>query len=653
MPDPKEFPPGAPKPSAAPDQNLGSALVYGYNRANANTREVHRANSTAGALAELLLERGVLDRDALDDRIAAIGADLERDYSSQGMGVALQEAEPSKYEQAEVPEIDCESRWHLCKGSCCKLGFALTQEDVEEGIVRWDLRRPYLIARGADGRCVHQESGSCRCSIYESRPRVCRGYDCRKDTRIWLDFDRRIPNPDLEKPDWPASVADEPAPPAEKQSGTGGVALPDVDSSSSWQPVAPGSPAAARAPLAHRARRAINRLFDSVVRPRLSVLGRSRSSFQVWGYSGLGAAILLGVFLVTIQGLSFPVLGALAATACATFLALAMATKIVTGEEKLIYYHHEVAILLTTGVALRLLGQPVLPYLELTLLAVGMFLAWGRVGCLMVGCCHGRPHTWGVRYGPDHASNGFASHLTGIRLFPIQLVEAVAVLVAVLWGTWLIVQGRAPGEALALYVMGYGAARFIFEFARGDPDRPYLGGFSEAQWTSLLLMSLVVGAGLRGDLPLHFWYVGSVGLVAIGAVAVAGRRGLASIPKHEILHPHHLDEVARILRATRSLGGTPAEASSGDDGAGRVLIGTTSQGYQLSAGTTEEEDGPLDHYGLSKRGDRLTAPIARVLERLILQLEHSSEPGELVSRKPGLFHLLVRAERQQTSSPET
>ena len=33
-------------------------------------------------------------------------------------------------------------------------------------------------------------------------PLPCRGYDCRKDKRIWLDFEQRIPNPAVERPDW-------------------------------------------------------------------------------------------------------------------------------------------------------------------------------------------------------------------------------------------------------------------------------------------------------------------------------------------------------------------------------------------------------------------------------------------------------------------
>lgn len=40
-----------------------SGLVYTHNRANANTGELHRACATAHAVTELLIERGLLDRE--------------------------------------------------------------------------------------------------------------------------------------------------------------------------------------------------------------------------------------------------------------------------------------------------------------------------------------------------------------------------------------------------------------------------------------------------------------------------------------------------------------------------------------------------------------------------------------------------------------
>jgi hypothetical protein len=65
--------------------------------------------------------------------------------------------------------------------------------------VKWDLEHPYMNAQGKDGHCVHLERGSCHCSIYRHRPIPCRAFDCRGDTRIWQDFEKRIPSPDLDR----------------------------------------------------------------------------------------------------------------------------------------------------------------------------------------------------------------------------------------------------------------------------------------------------------------------------------------------------------------------------------------------------------------------------------------------------------------------
>jgi hypothetical protein len=76
---------------------------------------------------------------------------------------------------------------------------------VYEGVIKWDLGRPYLIAQEKDGYCTHFERGTCRCTVREQRPVPCRGYDCRNDKRIWLDFENKIVNPNIHRADWPQS----------------------------------------------------------------------------------------------------------------------------------------------------------------------------------------------------------------------------------------------------------------------------------------------------------------------------------------------------------------------------------------------------------------------------------------------------------------
>jgi hypothetical protein len=101
----------------------------------------------------------------------------------------------SKYDAAS-PEIPCGELLSLCRARCCKLSFALSTEDLDEGVIRWDYGQPYLIRqRASDGYCVHNHPGDHACTVHAQRPRVCRQYDCRKDDRIWVDYEKRIPAP--------------------------------------------------------------------------------------------------------------------------------------------------------------------------------------------------------------------------------------------------------------------------------------------------------------------------------------------------------------------------------------------------------------------------------------------------------------------------
>jgi Fe-S-cluster containining protein len=161
------------------------------------------------ALVELLIERGAIDRETLATRREEVSEQLRRRYVERGMAVAIQEFGASKYEFQGGAEIDCASRLHLCKAACCRLPFALSKHDVQEGVVKWDLGQPYMNARDADGYCSHLEKCSGRCTIYARRPIPCRGYDCRKDKRIWLDFEREMINPRVGEPDWPACLEGE------------------------------------------------------------------------------------------------------------------------------------------------------------------------------------------------------------------------------------------------------------------------------------------------------------------------------------------------------------------------------------------------------------------------------------------------------------
>jgi hypothetical protein len=389
-------------------------------------------------------------------------------------------------------------------------------------------------------------------------------------------------------------------------------------------------------------RKIVNRSLDKLVCPAIRVIHISWSAFQFCGVTGLALLILLAMTLTMHLGLSLWAIAGIVAAAVMTFLGLVMVTKIITGKENIIYYHHEIAVIAVTGLLLWLLRQPVLPYLDVIILGIGAFLSCGRVGCLMIGCCHGRPHRWGVCYRAEHAAAGLNIHYVGARLFPIQAVESLWVFCIVLVGSVFVLSGYPPGTALALYIITYGVGRFCFEFMRGDPERPYLLGFSEAQWTSLLLMCVAVWAEMVGVLTFHLWHFGAIALVEVTMIAVALRRRFRKT-QYQLLHPNHVREVASALDLVSILTTGETAVSGPNSTPVNIHIACTSLGVQISASKIKNGASCIHCYALSHQNGTMIEEIARILAELITQLKHPSGSNELIKGNQGVFHLLVHS----------
>jgi len=156
------------------------------------------------AIAELLIAKGIIGIEELDERRRTVEQRLLPNYESAGLTVDLVHDAPDKYDmQDKAVKIDCEDRIALCGAACCRLRFALSKQDVEEGVVQWELMRPYMNRQRADGYCVHCDPEAKRCIVYNQRPFICRGYSCSQDKRIWQDFEKRVINPDIMQADWP------------------------------------------------------------------------------------------------------------------------------------------------------------------------------------------------------------------------------------------------------------------------------------------------------------------------------------------------------------------------------------------------------------------------------------------------------------------
>jgi Fe-S-cluster containining protein len=185
-------------------REVADGLLYTHGRLNANTQKTLEASSFLYALIELLGEKGLLDIGELDRRKEAVSERLMARLRQNGTGTVLQDPEYDKYTFEAGVVIDCEHRVDLC----CRLPFALSKQDIREGVVRWELGQPYLIAHDGEGTCCHLDPETRACEVWEKRPVPCRGFDCRNDARIWRDFEKREINPDVTRPDWPACLAE-------------------------------------------------------------------------------------------------------------------------------------------------------------------------------------------------------------------------------------------------------------------------------------------------------------------------------------------------------------------------------------------------------------------------------------------------------------
>ena len=343
-----------------------------------------------------------------------------------------------------------------------------------------------------------------------------------------------------------------------------------------------------------------------------------RSAFLVLGWTGFWLAVVLVTALCAATGLSIAVQAAISLAAVAVYVAVAAAARRWLGRAVLIYYHHVLAFLACAAGIAAVAGAPVLAHLDVTACGLALFTAVARVGCLTVGCCHGRPARRGVRYGPAHVPLGLPGYLVGVRLLPVQAIEAAACAVIAVAGSVAVPAGAAPGTALVFFTAGYALLRFPLEWLRGDLLRPYRKRLSEAQWTSLAVAAAVAAGGVSGALPGGAASV--VPLAVLAAAAVATRSGRTPGARAPLAAPNVAELAARLDRL---------------DGSGRVA--RTSAGLLVSAGETEGRA----HYTVSGHGRELSPEEARSLAGLLVWMRHPRAGTEIVPGQAGAFHVLI------------
>lgn len=183
-----------------------------------------------------------------------------------------------------------------------------------------------------------------------------------------------------------------------------------------------------------------------------------------------------------------------------TFLANPMA---VIGSEGFVVYGGILTGIATIFVYCRIKKLNFLEYIDLIATVVPLNQAFGRIGCLLAGCCYGRKTS-------SHFSLIFPEGCiapAGVRLIPTQPIMAAGnfVIFAVLFILYIRTcpkngeaadasegTGYIPGFATALYLIMYSVGRFVIEFFRDD-YRGSVGPFSTSQFISMFILAGGVG----------------------------------------------------------------------------------------------------------------------------------------------------------------
>jgi prolipoprotein diacylglyceryltransferase len=303
--------------------------------------------------------------------------------------------------------------------------------------------------------------------------------------------------------------------------------------------------------------RSLNQCLDQLPRPRLGCLGREAPAFRTCGFTGFYVALLVLFGGGLLAGRSLLVLAALALVSALSFYAYTYLRMWITGQETLVLLEHVWFALASNAAALWAMGEPLLPYLDVVSVALCPFLAAGRIGCTLVGCCRGRPSSLGITYDEACARDGFPHHLVGVRLFPVAAIEALGLLVIGMSGLIALPLAQ-PGKVLAWYLLAYSVLRFGLEGLRGDP-RPHFFGLSQARWMAIFEVGLALQLS-SGEhrVPAVMVYAALLATL-LAALAFRWRRD----GRRRWLNLSHVREVRELVRneIERGAGDLPAPSA--------------------------------------------------------------------------------------------
>lgn len=139
-----------------------------------------------------------------------------------------------------------------------------------------------------------------------------------------------------------------------------------------------------------------------------------------------------------------------------------------------------------------------LEYFDLVMPSIALAQGFGRLGCLLAGCCYGietNSPLGIVFHNSELAPNG-------VNLVPTQIISSGLNFLHFFVLIFIARKKRPSGQIAGLYLLFYSIGRFVLEFFRGDLERGSVGNISTSQFISIFLciagLGIVIVSGIKG-----------------------------------------------------------------------------------------------------------------------------------------------------------
>jgi len=143
--------------------------------------------------------------------------------------------------------------------------------------------------------------------------------------------------------------------------------------------------------------------------------------------------------------------------------------------------------------------------------------------------------------------------------------------------------------------------------------------------------------------PFQTWHLIITVGIMLFMIIIAGVRHTYEAPVHRILNPNHIHELSQLITSLSKDMTNPFVARAEQ---GKIHVGCTSLGIQLSVGVLNDATSFVHHYSFSSKEKIMNSQTANALADLILRIWYPVCTHQLIDSKKGVYHLVIDKSRQ-------